>query len=466
MNTEILNLYIPVNSSPTLNDIQLSDEQLKAIELIKNFVHNSSEIAFSLTGSAGTGKTLVMNTLVKELRKIPIALCAPTHKAKLVLEKSTNRACITLHSLLALNPIIDIFDLDYNDLLFRSNDDKIEIPIKGLVICDEASMINDDLYKALIEKCSERKTKILFVSDEKQLRPVKSERESLVYTVKDRFRLTKIFRQSNKNALLPILEILRSEPINHFSDTFGEEGSLICESNLKNFLIRYLKTLKSAIEEKNILKTKLTTYTNSRVSLYNSLIKKALFPNGQEYNKGEFLTCYDNFKFETGSEFYNSMDYIIDEDPVFATNFLPYFDYMKGWELSLYDASLDMSFEVFMLSKENSSKDFARLAYKIEEIRTRAVKAKGSKKVSLWAMYFSLINSFATPMDLYLDGRLIKKKTFAEGYACTTHKLQGSTLDTIFVDMKDIMNCHDQKIKQQLQYVALSRTKTDAIILQ
>lgn len=447
-------------------EIQLSDEQLEAIKRIKDFITESDEIAFSLVGSAGTGKTLVMNTLVKELSGLPIVLCAPTHKAKLVLERSTHRTCITLHSLLALNPILDIFDLDLNMLLFQSNDDKVEIPYHGLVICDEASMINDELFEALTKKCSERNTKILFVSDEKQLRPVKSERESLVYTVKNQFRLTKIFRQSGKNALLPILEILRNEPISSFTDAMGEEGSLICEFEMKAFLIKYLKIMKTAIEEKDILKTKLTAFTNKRVDLYNNLIKKALFPGGQEYNKGEFLTCYDNFKYRDMYEYYNSMDYIITSDPVFTTCYLPYFDDMKGWEFTLYDSSSKMNYDIFILSKENSEQDFNRLAYKIEELRVKAIRTKGSRKAAMWGMYFSLVNSFATPIDLYLDGRLVKKKTFAEGYACTTHKLQGSTLDTIFVDMKNINTCFDKKVKQQLQYVALSRTRTDAVLLQ
>lgn len=462
MNFGIVNLQNEA-SSP---EIQLSDEQLEAISKIKSFLIESDEIAFSLMGSAGTGKTLVMNTLCKELQNLPIALCAPTHKAKLVLEKSTKRSCITLHSLLALNPIIDIFELDFNDLLFKSNEDKVEIPKNGLVICDEASMINDDLFKALIKKCSERKSKILFVSDEKQLRPVKSERESLVYTVKNQFRLTKIFRQSDKNALLPILEILRNRPIEFFQDAVGEEGSLICEYDIKKFVIKYLQILKTALEDRDILRTKLTAFTNSRVDAYNILIKQALFPEGKEYNKGEFLTCYDNFKYLGTYEYFNSMDYIIDNDPILADDDLPYFDTMKGWKLKLYDSVYKCHFDMFILSKDNSERDFNRLAYRLEELRIKAIKAKGPAKVKMWGMYFALNNSFATPKDLYLDGRLVKKKSFAEGYACTTHKLQGSTLDTIFVDMKNINSCIDKKVRQQLQYVALSRTRTDAVILQ
>lgn len=450
-----------------MDQIVLSDEQLEAIQKIKEFL-SSDETAFSLVGSAGTGKTLIMNKLVNDLKGvITVQLCAPTHKAKLVLQRSTGRECTTLHSLLALTPNLDIFELDFNELIFRSNSENVTIPRNGLVICDEASMINDDLFKTLIKRCSERYTKILFVSDEKQLRPVKSERESLVYTVKHQFRLTKIFRQSDKNALLPILEILRNKSIDLFMDAVGEEGSLICEYNLKEFLIKYLKSIKIALENKDILETKLATYTNKRVDLYNSLIKKALFPNGQEYNKTEFLTCCDNIEFAGMYQFWNSMDYIIATDPIKTTKTLKYFGDVEGWEFELYDPLDDFNKRIFILSKDNDDNVFNALAYKLDQLRCNAIKERNyQRKAAKWGMYYDLNKSFTTPIDLYVDGRLVKKKSFTEGYACTTHRLQGSTFNNIFIDMQNINSCKDDKVKQQLQYVALSRTRTDAILLQ
>jgi ATP-dependent exoDNAse (exonuclease V) alpha subunit len=450
-----------------MDQIVLSDEQLEAIQKIKEFL-SSDETAFSLVGSAGTGKTLIMNKLVNDLKGvITVQLCAPTHKAKLVLQRSTGRECTTLHSLLALTPNLDIFELDFNELIFRSNSENVTIPRNGLVICDEASMINDDLFKTLIKRCSERYTKILFVSDEKQLRPVKSERESLVYTVKHQFRLTKIFRQSDKNALLPILEILRNKSIDLFMDAVGEEGSLICEYNLKEFLIKYLKSIKIALENKDILETKLATYTNKRVDLYNSLIKKALFPNGQEYNKTEFLTCCDNIEFAGMYQFWNSMDYIIATDPIRTTKTLKYFGDVEGWEFELYDPLDDFNKRIFILSKDNDDNLFNALAYKLDQLRCNAIKERNyQRKAAKWGMYYDLNKSFTTPIDLYVDGRLVKKKSFTEGYACTTHRLQGSTFNNIFIDMQNINSCKDDKVKQQLQYVALSRTRTDAILLQ
>lgn len=446
--------------------IQLSNEQLDAINNIKEFVQNSEDIAFSLTGAAGTGKTLIMNTLVKELEnKINIILCAPTHKAKLVLEKVTERPCSTLHSILALTPNLNIFKLDLNELIFKANTKKITIPNNGLVICDEASMINDSLFNVLIKRCTERHSKILFVSDSKQLRPVKEEHESLVYSVKNNYNLTKIFRQNEENAILSILEVLRCKPLNHFEEKIGKKGSLYCTTNLKEFVYNYIDNIKQAIQNSDILATKLTTFTNARVDSYNKVIKKILFPNGKEYNVSEFLMCCDNIECNS-IPFYNSMDYIITKACETRLKLPHFYAEVAGWYLELYDSSIKSSVPVFILSKTNDKEIFDELAYVLEYLRVQAIKADRRNKAAKWKLYYDLLKSFATPIDLYLEGRLVKKKSFVEGYACTTHKLQGSTLDNIFIDMKDINNCSDIKIKQQLQYVALSRTRFNAYLLQ
>lgn len=76
-----------------------------------------------------------------------------------------------------------------------------------------------------------------------------------------------------------------------------------------------------------------------------------------------------------------------------------------------------------------------------------------------------MVKSFATPKDIMWDNRVIKKKTFDYGYASTIHKIQGSSLKTIFVDMSNILICKNINEIRQMQYVSLSRTKTDAYIL-
>ena len=73
-------------------------------------------------------------------------ICAPTHKAKIVIERFTGKEGFTLHKLLSLSPNIQIMDLDLNDLQFLIPKKSQLFPVNSLIICDEASMVNDFLY--------------------------------------------------------------------------------------------------------------------------------------------------------------------------------------------------------------------------------------------------------------------------------------------------------------------------------
>ena len=48
----------------------------------------------------------------------------------------------------------------------------------------------------------------------------------------------------------------------------------------------------------------------------------------------------------------------------------------------------------------------------------------------------------------------------------TVHKSQGSSINNVFIDMKDVSICRDKEELRQLQYVGVSRTKTNCYILQ
>ena len=69
--------------------LNLGKDQLQTLNLVEEF-STSSEIAFSIIGSAGTGKSLLIKYIIEFLDKTrkQYCLCAPTHKAKIVLEKS------------------------------------------------------------------------------------------------------------------------------------------------------------------------------------------------------------------------------------------------------------------------------------------------------------------------------------------------------------------------------------------
>ena len=91
-------------------------------------------------------------------------MSAPTHKAKKVLMSTTNMNAQTLHSLLGLRPDVDLDNFNPNDPEFAP----IAVPKitdYDLVIIDESSMINEDLYNIIVDETKNTQTKVLFMGD-------------------------------------------------------------------------------------------------------------------------------------------------------------------------------------------------------------------------------------------------------------------------------------------------------------
>lgn len=444
----------------------LGEQQKEAVELIKDFV-NSKEEVFSLQGFAGTGKSFIIKVISDyfESKRINYLLCAPTHKAKLVLENFTGQEAVTLHKLLALAPNIEILELDFNNLNFVVTSSG-EIPRGGVIICDEASMISDDLFSLLTNRCKENKCKIIFVSDKSQLRPVNAITHSKVFNIKNQYNLTKIYRQQEDSGLSKVLPILRNSIIKNFYNEEGINGSLYCISNIRDLFIKAKPYFEKAIRNGDILEAKMLAYTNDRVNALNKKTREMLFGNKEEYSKDEFLTCSENLEFN-GMNFWNSMDYIITSIPVKKDVYIPSFGNLPGYELSLYDSSTKTISNVDILSKNILQEVVQILSKYIEEVRQEAVNSKiyGGKTYSnAWKNYYSIIKSFTSPINMYYENRLIRKKSFDYGYAITTHRAQGSSINNVFIDMRDVFKCRDLEELRQLQYVSISRARTNVYL--
>jgi hypothetical protein len=449
--------------------MKLGNDQKQALSLILSFI-NSEKIAFTLSGFAGTGKSYLTLKLIEELEKLNInfTICAPTHKAKVVIERFTGREGLTLHKLLSLSPNIQILDLDFRDLKFLNLSKSALFPYNSTIICDEASMVNDELYELLIAKCTENSCKIIFIGDIKQIKPVNASYSSKVFDLKDSFFLTEIFRQDLLHPLTNILTESRERFISKFNTIESENGSIKVHTVAKDFFMEAVPYFRKAIDNLDILETKIISYTNDRTNSFNCKMREALFGLENEYNKFEFLTAYETIVFGD-STFWNSMDYIIIEEPIKTQITIAHIGIFPGYKLILYDSSNKVNLEVNILSRNLSDKEINFICFNIEEIRLEAIRLKQMKSRmsgKKWKEYYEAINSFTTPVDLYYDGRLIRKKSFDYGYASTIHKIQGSSINNVFIDMKSISLCRDTIEKRQLQYVALSRTKNNIYILQ
>jgi exodeoxyribonuclease V alpha subunit len=146
-----------------------------------------------LTGGPGVGKTACTKAIVTEADRagVEIALCAPTGRAARRLEEATGHEARTIHRLLEWMP--------GREPTYRAGH---PLPA-GLVIVDEASMLNLRLVEVLLAGLAES-THVVFVGDADQLPPIGAGKpfEDLIASgVAPVVRLTQIFRQAARSMI-------------------------------------------------------------------------------------------------------------------------------------------------------------------------------------------------------------------------------------------------------------------------
>lgn len=126
----------------------------------------------SVTGEAGTGKTLVLGEAVRlcEAAGMVIEVCAPTGRAAARIRESTGHYARTCHRLLGFGAP-DPNDPD--DQTIPSRDSINPIPADGIFV-DESSMLSEDLYRALMS-AKKKGAFIRFFGDIRQLPPINTE---------------------------------------------------------------------------------------------------------------------------------------------------------------------------------------------------------------------------------------------------------------------------------------------------
>lgn len=440
-------------------DIKLDNTQVEVLSNLIDFVEGDDQ-TICLKAQAGTGKTLILSMLYDILAEndIWVAFVAPTNKAKLVFNNKgdKNRTSLTIHSLLHLRPNLDIMEFDASQLSFDFGFVKSrKKEVYDVLLIDECSMINDDLYDIL---CSEFKDKkIIFSGDDSQLSPVNQMAMSKAFSTKV-LSLTKIYRQP-ESKLYKVLEYLRHKPLYYFKNVSDDKGNIIVCNNILNMISKYSYLFKVGEDFADLSLVKMITYTNNRINALNQVIRKTLYPEEAEYHIREILTGYDFCNYERDGYIENSKDYIVKQ-------IIPHKFIYKDTSLNAYTLELayDQTSNYFViLSRYNNKESLDKLTEELENLRQKAVRSKSSND---WKIFFSLYNSFLTPMDLIYNNRVIKRKSLDYGYCISAHKSQSSSYSIVMIDMENIWRCTNEEELRQLQYVACSRTMSDLIIYQ
>ena len=210
----------------------LTPDQERAKNLITEWYLNSDDLFFVLSGYAGTGKTFLINHVVKDVLKLKAGeeavFISPTGKAASILVKKGTPAG-TVHSLIYMrdeedfevNEDGEIIESEYLSFIKR---EKIDERIK-LIVVDEASMVAADVLRDLLSF----NVKCLFSGDGAQLPPVNGIcplMQLVDYT------MTEIVRQAADNPIIRLATLAREgKPIPY--GNYDDKVCVISRNSLK-----------------------------------------------------------------------------------------------------------------------------------------------------------------------------------------------------------------------------------------
>ncbi len=428
----------------------LTEEQME----IFNAITNIKLGAFSqslLTGYGGTGKTFLTTKIIEEListkSAIKIAITAPTNKAVRVL-KNLSTICET-HSRVDFNTLHSILKLkrtitDDGREVFQSEAMFDDINEYNLIIVDEVSMLDNDLYNKLIVKARLYKIALLFIGDRGQIPPVNGGESLLFYmALPNNFNLTKIIRQANGNPIISLAEKIRNNEIykNENIITENNNGVMYMKINTEMPLLeRYFNSVNFE-QDPNFVKV--LGYTNKCVDYYNGKIREIIYgENCERLCVGEKMVCNKPILDSKHRVLLNNND----EFEVISFQLKRE---TTGYKFQYYSVDIESSGSkhTIKLLAEQSQDLYNQVLANLKET---AKETNIMNRRAAWQKYYRLL-------DKYADVKY--------NYALTVHKSQGSTFDNAIVIKCDINRISNRIERNKLLYTAVTRAKNRLVII-
>ncbi len=392
---------------------------------------------FLLKGYAGTGKTTVIGTLVKTLRKYnyKYVLLAPTGRAAKVISGYSGKKAFTIHKRIYRKK--SAMNVDESFLIADN------LATDTLFIVDEASMISDEvsgnnrnsLLQDLINYVYNTKNcKLMLVGDTAQLPPVGSiDSPALDEKILKGnfglkifgFELTDVVRQEKDSGILmnvtKIRDLIRNNKseipkivTKGFKDVFRLNGDRLEEG------------LNYAYKKYGMDSTLVICRSNKNANLYNQQIRGRILFRDEEITGGDQIMVVRNNYFWLQAEEENSTGFIANGD-IARIKKIRNFQDLYGFRFA--DAQLE-----FIDHAENPTVN-CKLMLDTLYSEAPALQPIDQKRFFLEVMkdYDHIPNKRAKYEELktnpYYNALQIK---FA--YAVTCHKAQGGQWNAVFVD--------------------------------
>lgn len=190
-----------------MSEIVLTEAQQDGVDMAMALAASGCKIGV-LAGVAGSGKTTSLKHITNQ---IECQLIAPTGRAASRMSELTSKSASTVHRWL-----YEPEDrLDGHVTFKRRAIDKVPVPAGKLVVVDESSMINEEMFRDILDTCQAINCAVLFVGDPFQLPPVSKDRNDDFSIFSDKFKydakvsLTDVMRQAEKNPIIRMTKLIR-----------------------------------------------------------------------------------------------------------------------------------------------------------------------------------------------------------------------------------------------------------------
>jgi len=468
-----------IETPKALIDIaSLNPDQKAAFNELRDFVYNRDDDSiYVLKGWAGTGKTYCVSLFVRYILEVvhsnrkwyKVAVTGPTNKSVRVIKKSTGLVSTrvnfsTIHKMLGLRERITE---DGRQEFVNEGEFRPAIESHKLLIIDEVSMLNDELFHKIV-KYRDR-IKIICMGDPAQIPPVGKPdcipfMEDLheMYGIKT-LELKTVMRQKNENPIIGSSIMIRENlgkeksPIECVNQT-NEDGEGIEFLNLSlpeirrsipEVLASYFKTKRF---EEDSEYCKVIAWRNKTVSTMNTLVRRVIYGEEKIKNKiliGEKLIANDPI-IEDDYIIFNTNDEFTVEDLEIKTQTIKVDDVSERFKyyeakVSYIDDEDKKCYSYIDILHEESEEDFLRFS---NILKYRAIEKRGKEKS--WIKYYNFLRKFAN---------------ISYGYCITSHKSQGSTYEVSFVLEDDIDINFDVVERNRIKYTSYTRSSKKLYVL-
>lgn len=462
--------------------IVLSPEQEIALDNLVDFAIGEGTGMMTLEGYAGTGKTTLVGSLCNVLKnkdgEFKMAIAAPTNKATHVLREKLKSFDVNeeytpeqrhgyeqKHWMLRIDTIHALLGLklqeneDGTQECGQNAESKSTLHEYDLVIIDECSMINNKMFELIITM--KRHALILFVGDPAQLPPIGDNAISSTFSkVVLKSTLNNIVRQALDNPIIGLSLTIRqfierNERISGMA--IGEVLPKTRPTKAGLMSCQRATIVKCVVADvKNNLDTRVIAFTNTSVLQYNREIHALLHGNDATF-------------FVAGERVVVHQQTEAMKDGLFPTRLFTSEELtVKSVKHESHPYYLDIPAYKLELERENQGTVACYYPHDMDAIQRQI-----SEYFAQWRHYKSLrlLGDDRENKDtakMYSGKAWSLRKAFAplrHAYAITTHKSQGSTFHTVFVDYNDLCKIKNAFDFNRALYVAITRPSENLAIL-